>query len=236
MSVLHVLSRHLCQVATGLICFGLVWLYAPASAQPAPVQQNSQQRAASPPVVLTPEQRAENLRLAQELLALTQLPTFLERRMRSELLKEMRKTPEFRGYTDIFRDFLQEHISASLISEEMGRYLVANFTERELLQLKAIVNTDVGRKMFSAIENLPETGRFSDANYQMIFDQREKKQLESFSRLPVFRRFSDSIPIMFDFTAAVISKRIEDNLPALLPELIRRKKEQERQSPQTPQD
>ncbi len=224
---------------TWLVGCGLVWLYAPALAQ-----QESRPRRVHPPVAsgqpdtpprptsptdsplrLTPEQHARNLPLAQELLAMTRLPTICERKMLSVVLKEIRTTPEMRGYTDIIRDFLQQHISASLISEEMARYLVENFTEHEMLQLKAIVDTSAGRKMFSALENLPDAERLNDANYLQLFDEEETRQYKVFSRLPAFQKFSDCVPTLIDLGGEVTEKRLDAHFPELMDDLMRRMQE-----------
>ncbi len=224
---------------TWLVGCGLVWLYAPALAQQesrprrvrppgASGQPDTPPRPTSPtasPLRLTPEQRARNLPLAQELLALTKLPTICERKMLSVLLKEIRTTPEMRGYTDIIRDFLQQHISASLMSEEMARYLVENFTEHEMLQLKAIVDTSAGRKMFSALENLPDAERLNDADYLQLFDEEETRQHQVFSRLPAFQKFSDCVPTLIDLGGEATKKRLDAHLPELMDDLMRRMQE-----------
>ena len=222
-----------------LVGFELVWLCSPALAQ-----QESRPRRVRPPVASgqpdtpprptsptafpaepTPEQRAGNLPLAQELLALTKLPTICEHKMISLVLKEMRAKPEMRGYTDIIRDFLQQHISASFMSEEMARYLAENFSERELLQLKAIVNTSAGQKMFSAFENLPEATRLNDADYLQLFDEEETRQYKVFSRLPAFQKFSDCIPTLIDLGGEVTTKRLDAHFPDLMDDLMRRMQE-----------
>jgi len=221
---------------TWLASFGLVWLlYAtiPAQQEVRPrrvrppvssVQPDAAPRPASP-AEPAPEQRARNLPLAQELLALTKLPTICERKMMSALLKEIRATPEMRGYTDIFRDFFQQHVSASLMSEEMARYLVENFTEHEMLQLKAIVDTSAGQKMFSTLENLPDAERLNDANYLQLFDEEETRQYKVFSRLPAFQKFSDCIPTLIDLGGEVTKKRLDAHLPDLMDDLMRRMQE-----------
>ncbi|WP_058865888.1 hypothetical protein [Chloracidobacterium thermophilum] len=221
-----------------LVGCGLVWLFTPAPAQPA--QQDGRPRRVRPPVSSVQpdasprpaapaepalEQRARNLPLAQELLALTKLPTICERKMLSVLLKEIRTTPEMRGYTDIIRDFFQQHVSASLMSEEMARYLVENFSERELLQLKAIVGTSAGQKMFSSLENLPEAERLNDADYLQLFDEEETRQHQVFSRLPAFQKFSDCIPTLIDLGGEVTKKRLDAHLPDLMDDLMRRMQE-----------
>ncbi len=236
---LQVFSRRFLLLVTWLVGCGLVWLYAPALAQ-----QESRPRRVRPPVAsgqpdtpprptsptasplrLTPEQRARNLPLAQELLALTKLPTICERKMLSVLLKEIRAKPEMRGYTDIIRDFFQQHISASLMSEEMARYLVENFTEHEMLQLKAIVDTSAGQKMFSTLENLPDAERLNDANYLQLFDEEETRQYKVFSRLPAFQKFSDCVPILIDLGGEVTKKRLDAHFPELMEDLMRRMQE-----------
>jgi hypothetical protein len=221
---------------TWLASSGLVWLlYAtiPAQQEVRPrrvrppvssVQPDAAPRPASP-AEPAPEQRARNLPLAQELLALTKLPTICERKMMSALLKEIRATPEMRGYTDIFRDFFQQHVSASFMSEEMARYLVENFSERELLQLKAIVNTSAGQKIFSAFENLPEATQLNNADYLQLFDDEETRQHATFSRLPTFQKFSDCIPTLIDLGGEVTKKRVDAHLPDLMDDLMRRMQE-----------
>ncbi len=236
---LQVFSRRFLLLVTWLVGCGLVWLCTPSLAQQevrprrvrppvASGQPDIPPRPTSPtsfPAEPTPEQRAGNLPLAQELLALTKLPTICERKMISLLLKEMRARPEMRGYTDIIRDFLQQHISASFMSEEMAQYLAENFSERELLQLKAIVNTSAGQKMFSAFENLPEATRLNDADYLQLFDEEETRQYRVFYRLPAFLKFSDCIPTLIDLGGEVTKKRLDAHFPELMEDLMRRMQE-----------
>ncbi|AEP13734.1 DUF2059 domain-containing protein [Chloracidobacterium thermophilum] len=128
---------------------------------------------------------------AQELLELTGFPSLVKQTSIRILRKEIRKRPEMREAGNIIRDFLEDRISTQIISEEMAKYLADRFDEQELRQLKAILDTSTGRKMFTSFETLPTDDRVRKASYLDLFDEQEKKEFQTFYRLTVFQRFSD---------------------------------------------
>jgi len=192
----------------GLVFLGLFWPSLPVAAQ----QENRQpsrarsvttsgQPTGSPAPVssLPADSRATpnrtqgeiNFMAAQELLELTGFPSLVKQTSIRVLRKEIRKRPEMREAGNIIRDFLEDRISTQIISEEMAKYLADRFDEQELRQLKAILDTSTGRKMFTSFETLPTDDRVRKASYLDLFDEQEKKEFQTFYRLTVFQRFSD---------------------------------------------
>ncbi|QUW01711.1 hypothetical protein J8C02_12530 [Chloracidobacterium sp. MS 40/45] len=205
---LEVSGRRFRPAVMWLIGFGLLWLHLPVAAQ----QENRQpsrarsvtasgQPTGSPAPVsslpadsqATPNRtRSEiNLAAAHELLDLTGFPSLVKQTSIKVLRKEIRKRPEMREAGTILRELLEDRISTQIISEEMAKYLADRFDEQELRQLKAILDTSTGRKMFTSFETLPTDDRVREASYLDLFDEQEKKEFQTFYRLTVFRRFSD---------------------------------------------
>jgi hypothetical protein len=192
----------------GLVFLGLFWLSLPVAAQQESRQPSrtrsvttSSQPTGSPAPVssLPANSRATpnrtqgeiNFMAAQELLELTGFPSLIKQTSIRILRKEIRKRPEMREAGNIIRDFLEDRISTQIISEEMAKYLADRFDEQELRQLKAILDTSTGRKMFTSFETLPTDDRVRKASYLDLFDEQEKKEFQTFYRLTVFQRFSD---------------------------------------------
>ena len=192
----------------GLVFLGLFWLSLPVAAQqesrqpsrPRSVTTSSQPTGSPAPVSSLPaDSRATpnrtqgeiNFMAAQELLELTGFPSLIKQTSIRVLRKEIRKRPEMREAGNIIRDFLEDRISTQIISEEMAKYLADRFDEQELRQLKAILDTSTGRKMFTSFETLPTDDRVRKASYLDLFDEQEKKEFQTFYRLTVFQRFSD---------------------------------------------
>jgi hypothetical protein len=192
----------------GLVFLGLFWLSLPVAAQQESRQPSrtrsvttSSQPTGSPAPVssLPADSRATpnrtqgeiNFMAAQELLELTGFPSLIKQTSIRILRKEIRKRPEMREAGNIIRDFLEDRISTQIISEEMAKYLADRFDEQELRQLKAILDTSTGRKMFTSFETLPTDDRVRKASYLDLFDEQEKKEFQTFYRLTVFQRFSD---------------------------------------------
>jgi len=192
----------------GLVFLGLFWLSLPVAAQQESRQPSrtrsvttSSQPTGSPAPVssLPADSRATpnrtqgeiNFMAAQELLELTGFPSLIKQTSIRVLRKEIRKRPEMREAGNIIRDFLEDRISTQIISEEMAKYLADRFDEQELRQLKAILDTSTGRKMFTSFETLPTDDRVRKASYLDLFDEQEKKEFQTFYRLTVFQRFSD---------------------------------------------
>jgi hypothetical protein len=192
----------------GLVFLGLFWPSLPVAAQQESRQPSrtrsvttSSQPTGSPAPVssLPADSRATpnrtqgeiNFMAAQELLELTGFPSLVKQTSIRILRKEIRKRPEMREAGNIIRDFLEDRISTQIISEEMAKYLADRFDEQELRQLKAILDTSTGRKMFTSFETLPTDDRVRKASYLDLFDEQEKKEFQTFYRLTVFQRFSD---------------------------------------------
>jgi hypothetical protein len=192
----------------GLVFLGLFWPSLPVAAQQESRQPSrtrsvttSSQPTGSPAPVssLPANSRATpnrtqgeiNFMAAQELLELTGFPSLIKQTSIRILRKEIRKRPEMREAGNIIRDFLEDRISTQIISEEMAKYLADRFDEQELRQLKAILDTSTGRKMFTSFETLPTDDRVRKASYLDLFDEQEKKEFQTFYRLTVFQRFSD---------------------------------------------
>ena len=192
----------------GLVFLGLFWLSLPVAAQqesrqpsrPRSVTTSSQPTGSPAPVSSLPAnsratpnrtQGEINFMAAQELLELTGFPSLIKQTSIRVLRKEIRKRPEMREAGNIIRDFLEDRISTQIISEEMAKYLADRFDEQELRQLKAILDTSTGRKMFTSFETLPTDDRVRKASYLDLFDEQEKKEFQTFYRLTVFQRFSD---------------------------------------------
>jgi len=192
----------------GLVFLGLFWPSLPVAAQQESRQPSrtrsvttSSQPTGSPAPVssLPADSRATpnrtqgeiNFMAAQELLELTGFPSLVKQTSIRVLRKEIRKRPEMREAGNIIRDFLEDRISTQIISEEMAKYLADRFDEQELRQLKAILDTSTGRKMFTSFETLPTDDRVRKASYLDLFDEQEKKEFQTFYRLTVFQRFSD---------------------------------------------
>jgi hypothetical protein len=192
----------------GLVFLGLFWPSLPVAAQqenrqpsrtrsvttsgqptgsPAPVSSLPANSRATP----NRTQGEINFMAAQELLELTGFPSLIKQTSIRVLRKEIRKRPEMREAGNIIRDFLEDRISTQIISEEMAKYLADRFDEQELRQLKAILDTSTGRKMFTSFETLPTDDRVRKASYLDLFDEQEKKEFQTFYRLTVFQRFSD---------------------------------------------
>jgi len=198
----------------GLVFLGLFWLSLPVAAQqenrqpsrPRSVITSGQPTGSPAPASslpadsqATPNQtRSEiNLAVAHELLDLTGFPSLVKQTIIKGLQKEMRKRPDMSEISSFVRDFLQKRISVQIITEEMARYLADKFDAQELRQLKAIMDTGAGRKMFTSFDTLPAPVRLREASYLEIFDEQETIQFKTFYRLPVFQKFSDYLPTLF---------------------------------------
>ncbi len=198
----------------GLVFLGLTWLHLPVAAQqpdrrpsrprsvtasgqptgsPAPVSTMP----ADSPAMPSPLQSEINFMAAQELLELTGFPSLIKQTIIKGLQKEMRKRPDMSEISPLVRDFLQKRISVQIITEEMARYLADKFDAQELRQLKAIMDTSAGRRMFTSFDTLPAPVRLREASYLEIFDEQETIQFKTFYRLSVFQKFSDYLPTLF---------------------------------------
>ena len=228
----------------GLVFLGLFWLSLPVAAQQESRQPSrtrsvttSSQPTGSPAPVssLPANSRATpnrtqgeiNFMAAQELLELTGFPSLIKQTSIRVLRKEIRKRPEMREAGNIIRDFLEDRISTQIISEEMAKYLADRFDEQELRQLKAILDTSTGRKMFTSFETLPTDDRVRKASYLDLFDEQEKKEFQTFYRLTVFQRFSDYTSTLLRIGIQSFEEQLKLQGKEFVRELVLRPREQQ---------
>ncbi|WP_058880922.1 hypothetical protein [Chloracidobacterium thermophilum] len=240
MATLHTPSKPV----IGLVFFGLFWLSLPVAAQqesrpPSRARSvtTSGQPTGSPvPVSSLPAdsratpnrtQSETNFMAAQELLELTGFPSLVKQTSIKVLRKEIRKRPEMREAGPILRELLEDRISTQIISEEMAKYLAYKFDEQELRQLKAILDTSTGRKMFTSFETLPTSVRVQEPSYLDLFDEQEKKEFQTFYRLTVFQRFSDCTSMLFRIGMQSFEEQLKLQGKDFVKELILRPREQQ---------
>ena len=240
MASLHTLAKPV----LGLVFLGLFWLSLPVAAQQESRQPSrtrsvttSSQPTGSPAPVssLPADSRATpnrtqgeiNFMAAQELLELTGFPSLVKQTSIRVLRKEIRKRPEMREAGNIIRDFLEDRISTQIISEEMAKYLADRFDEQELRQLKAILDTSSGRKMFTSFETLPTDDRVRKASYLDLFDEQEKKEFQTFYRLTVFQRFSDYTSTLLRIGIQSFEEQLKLQGKEFVRELVLRPREQQ---------
>jgi hypothetical protein len=228
----------------GLVFLGLFWPSLPVAAQqesrqpsrPRSVTTSSQPTGSPAPVSSLPAnsratpnrtQGEINFMAAQELLELTGFPSLIKQTSIRILRKEIRKRPEMREAGNIIRDFLEDRISTQIISEEMAKYLADRFDEQELRQLKAILDTSTGRKMFTSFETLPTDDRVRKASYLDLFDEQEKKEFQTFYRLTVFQRFSDYTSTLLRIGIQSFEEQLKLQGKEFVRELVLRPREQQ---------
>ncbi len=240
----QVSGRRFRPAAMWLTGFGLIWLCLPVAAQqesrqpsrsrsvtasgqptgpPAPVSTMP----ADSPAMPNPLQSETNVMAAQELLELTGFPSLVKQTSIKVLRKEIRKRPEMREAGTILRELLEERISTQIISEEMAKYLADRFDEQELRQLKAILDTSAGRKMFTSFETLPTDVRVQEPSYLDLFDEQEKKEFQTFYRLTVFQRFSDCTSMLFRIGMQSFQEQLKLQGKEFIRELVLRPREQQ---------
>ncbi len=241
---LQVSGRRFRPAAMCLTGFGLIWLCLPVAAQQEsrpPSRARSVTTSGQPtgsPVPAsslpadsraTPNrtQREINFMAAQELLELTGFPSLVKQTSIKVLRKEIRKRPEMREAGTILRELLENRISTQIISEEMARYLADRFDEPELRQLKAILDTSTGRKMFASFETLPTDARVREASYLDLFDEQEKKEFQTFYRLTVFQRFSDCTSMLLRIGMQSFQEQLKLQGKEFVRELVLRPREQQ---------
>jgi hypothetical protein len=228
----------------GLVFLGLFWPSLPVAAQqesrqpsrPRSVITSGQPTGSPAPVSSLPaDSRATpnrtqgeiNFMAAQELLELTGFPSLVKQTSIRVLRKEIRKRPEMREAGNIIRDFLEDRISTQIISEEMAKYLADRFDEQELRQLKAILDTSTGRKMFTSFETLPTDDRVRKASYLDLFDEQEKKEFQTFYRLTVFQRFSDYTSMLLRIGMQSFQEQLKLQEKDFVKELVLQPREQQ---------
>jgi hypothetical protein len=228
----------------GLVFLGLFWLSLPVAAQQESRQPSrtrsvttSGQPTGSPAPVssLPADSRATpnrtqseiNFMAAQELLELTGFPSLVKQTSIRVLRKEIRKRPEMREAGTLLRELLEDRISTQIISEEMAKYLADRFDEQELRQLKAILDTSTGRKMFTSFETLPTDARVRETSYLDLFDEQEKKEFQTFYRLTVFQRFSDYTSMLLRIGMQSFQEQLKLQEKDFVKELILRPREQQ---------
>lgn len=86
---------------------------------------------------------------ARDLLELTRVEQYMEESMNTMIELQIEANPALVPYQDVFREFLEKHLSWERVEPEFVALYIEHFSETELRQLTRFFSSEIGQKAIS---------------------------------------------------------------------------------------